>query len=160
MALDTDKDGRISRAEAEAGKGKLAARFDQMDVNKDGYLDRTDMQARMEQHRADFFKGADTNKDGRVTRDEFIVEQGARSAERRQHRGQRAQAAGQQAPIRQAPSEQQRIEFAGNAFDRMDANKDGVLTQAEFDAFKPDGHGSHHGMRRGMHAPEQVSPKQ
>ncbi|MDI1251958.1 hypothetical protein [Thermomonas sp.] len=71
MALDTDKDGRISRAEAEAGKGKLAGRFDQMDVNKDGYLDRADMQARMTQQRAEFFKGADANHDGALTRAEF-----------------------------------------------------------------------------------------
>src|SRR5690606_32962530 len=40
---DTDKDGRISRAEAEAAQSKLGERFDRMDVNKDGYIDRADM---------------------------------------------------------------------------------------------------------------------
>ena len=39
--LDTNKDGRISREEAKADP-RLAARFDQMDVNKDGYLDKAD----------------------------------------------------------------------------------------------------------------------
>ena len=153
MALDTDKDGRISRAEAEAGKGKLAGRFDQMDVNKDGYVDRADMQARMSQQRAEFFKGADANKDGRVTRDEFIVEHGARKAQRSEQRTQNGQATGKQMPVRQAPTDQQQIEFAGKAFDRMDANKDGALTRAEFDAAKPDRKGMRHGGRNHMGDP-------
>lgn len=138
VALDTDKDSRISRTEAQSGQGKLAGRFDQMDINKDGYLDRADRQARIAQQRAEFFKGADANHDGRVTRDEFIVEQGARAAERRERHAQREQAAGKQMTVRQAPTEQQQIEFAGKAFDRMDANKDGALMRAELDASKPD----------------------
>lgn len=150
MALDTDKDGRLSRTEADAGQGKLAGRFDQMDINKDGYLDRADMQARVAEQRAEFFKGADANHDGRVTRDEFIVEHGARGAERRERRAQRVQATGKQVPTRQAPTEQQQIDNAGKAFDQMDANKDGALTRAEFDAFKPDSRGMRHGMREGM----------
>ena len=153
-ALDTDKDGRISRAEAQAGQAKMAERFDKMDVNKDGYVDRADMQARMAQNRAEFFKGADANRDGRVSRDEFIVEQGARGAERRERWAKHAQerpqstgkTVGKQAHARQAPTEQQRIERAGKAFDRMDANKDGALTRAEFDAFKPQHGRRGHGM--------------
>ncbi len=138
----------------------MAARFDQMDVNKDGYLDRADMQVRMTQQRAEFFKGADANQDGRVTRDEFIVEQGARGAERREKRTEHAQAAGKQKPARQAPTEQQQIEFAGKAFDKMDANKDGALTKAEFDAFKPEGRGMRQGMRTGQGGPKMGAPKQ
>lgn len=42
IAADTDKDGRISRAEADAANAKASERFEQMDVNKDGYLDRSD----------------------------------------------------------------------------------------------------------------------
>ncbi len=150
MALDTDKDDRISRAEAMAGKGKVADRFDKMDVNKDGYIDRADMQARMTQERAEFFNGADANHDGRVTRDEFIVEQGARSAERREKWASHTQDTGKQIKNRQAPTEQQQISVAGKRFDAMDTNKDGALTRAEFDAFKPKGHGMHEGMRHRM----------
>ena len=150
MALDTDKDGRVSRAEALAAKGKLGDRFDKMDVNKDGYLDRADMQARMTQERAEFFKGADANHDGRVTRNEFIVEQGARGAERREKMSSRAQATGKQPPARQAPTEQQQIANAGKTFDAMDTNKDGALTRAEFDAFKPMGRGMRQGMGHRM----------
>ncbi len=144
-ALDTDKDGRISRAEAQAGQQRAAQRFEQMDVNKDGYLDRTDRQAKMAQRRAEFFTGADANRDGRVTRDEFIVEQGARSAERRSQRAERAKTSGKQMRARKMPTEQQQVEFAGKAFDRMDANKDGALTRAELDAFKGEGRGMRNG---------------
>lgn len=150
MALDTDKDGRISRAEAMSGKAGMGARFEQMDVNKDGYVDRADMQARMAKQRAEFFAGADANRDGRVTRNEFIVEQGARGAERQAKWSTREQAAGKQVPARKMPTEQQKIERAGKAFDAMDANKDGGLTRAEFDAFKPRAGGMRPGMGHPM----------
>ena len=160
-ALDTDNDGRISRAESQAGQRKAAERFDTMDVNKDGYVDRADMQARVAQRKAEFFTGGDANRDGLLTRDEFIVEQGARSADRRDKRGTRAQASGKQRPKRAVPTAQQQIEMAGKAFDARDANKDGALTRAELDAFKGAGRGMRHGMGHGhgagnaaVHAPK------
>lgn len=138
QALDANKDGRISLAEAQAAPGgKLAGRFAQMDVNKDGYLDRADRQLKMQQQRAAFFAGADANRDGRLTRDEFVVEQGARAAERRAQWQQRAAAAGRQVPARPAPTQAEQVQRAGAMFDRIDANKDGVVTRAEYDAFKP-----------------------
>ena len=93
-ALDTDKDGRISRAEANAGNAAFAPRFAGMGANKDGYLDRKDREVRVARERAAVFAGADANKDGRLSRDEFVVEQGARGAERRAQFAQRAEAAG------------------------------------------------------------------
>ncbi|WP_256646680.1 EF-hand domain-containing protein [Thermomonas paludicola] len=69
--LDTDHDGRISKAEAQAGKGDFAQRFEQMDVNKDGYVDRADMQARMASKRAECFAKADADKNGQLSRAEF-----------------------------------------------------------------------------------------
>lgn len=137
-ALDTDHDGRISRAEAQAGKGDLAGRFDRMDVNKDGYLDRTDMQLRMRQQRDAFFAAADADNNGKLSRDEFIVEQGARFANRAGAAGGRAK----------APTDAERIQRLGSMFDRMDANRDGVLTKAEWDAAKPM-RGPGHGHRMG-----------
>jgi Ca2+-binding EF-hand superfamily protein len=68
--LDTDKDGRISRAESAAGEGKFATRFDQMDVNKDGYVDRADHELRSKQRKDEWFASADTNKDGQLSRAE------------------------------------------------------------------------------------------
>ena len=68
---DTDRDGRISRAEAQAAQAKHAGRFDELDVNKDGYLDRADRQARMAQRRGECFAKADTDKNGQLSRAEF-----------------------------------------------------------------------------------------
>ncbi|WDM68706.1 EF-hand domain-containing protein [Xanthomonas cucurbitae] len=68
--FDTNKDGRISREEAKADP-KFAARFDQMDVNKDGFIDRADRELRMQQHRDAWFAKADTDKDGKLSKAEF-----------------------------------------------------------------------------------------
>ena len=70
-AADTDKDGRISRAEATAADAKSGERFAQMDVNKDGYLDRSDRQARMTQRRGECFTKADADNNGQLSRVEF-----------------------------------------------------------------------------------------
>ncbi|MBE2210334.1 MAG: EF-hand domain-containing protein [Xanthomonadaceae bacterium] len=83
MQLDADKDGRISRAEA-AKQPKLAERFTQMDVNKDGFLDRTDREARMSARRAEWFSAADTNRDGQISRAEYDAAQSKRQADRQQ----------------------------------------------------------------------------
>ena len=143
---DADKDGRISKAEAQAAADRFASRFDAMDVNKDGFLDKTDRELRMRQQRAEFFSRADSNKDGALSRDEFIVERGARAEQRQEKFKQRAGAEGGQ---RKAPTDAQRIERAGATFDRIDSNKDGRVSKAEFDAFQPmRGHGKHAGPRQ------------
>ncbi len=71
IAADTDKDGRISRAEADAANAKASERFEQMDVNKDGYLDRSDREARSAERRAECFGKADADKNGQLSRAEF-----------------------------------------------------------------------------------------
>ncbi len=71
MAADTDKDGRISRAEAQAAQSKAGDRFDAMDFNKDSYIDRADMQSRMAQRRGECFGKADADKNGQLSRAEF-----------------------------------------------------------------------------------------
>jgi Ca2+-binding EF-hand superfamily protein len=81
--LDTDKDGRISRAEAAAAP-KLAERFAQMDANKDGYLDRADREAKMRERRAQWFNEADSNRDGQISRAEYDAAHARRMAERQQ----------------------------------------------------------------------------
>ncbi|MGH8026994.1 MAG: EF-hand domain-containing protein [Pseudoxanthomonas sp.] len=84
--LDTDKDGRISRAESAAGEGKLASRFDEMDANKDGFIDRADHEIRAKQRGDEWFAAADTDKDGKLTRAELD----AAKSKRMEHRGPRA----------------------------------------------------------------------
>ncbi len=86
--LDTDKDGRISREEAQA-EPRLAARFDAMDVNKDGYLDKADRQLRSQQHRDAWFTAADTNKDGQLSKAEFDAAKGPFAGARGERHGGR-----------------------------------------------------------------------
>ncbi len=70
MKLDADKDGRVSKAEA-AAEPKFAERFAKLDFNRDGYADRADFKARMEQRRGECFDKADLNKDGKLSRVEY-----------------------------------------------------------------------------------------
>lgn len=83
--LDTDKDGRISRQEAKADP-RLAGRFDQMDVNKDGYLDKADRELGRKQHRDAWFAAADGNKDGQLSKAEFDAAKGPAGGQRGGHR--------------------------------------------------------------------------
>jgi Ca2+-binding EF-hand superfamily protein len=137
MRMDTDGDRRISRAEAQAAAAQVNQRFDQMDVNRDGYLDRADMQARMAQRRAGYFSATDTNKDGYLSRDEFAAHRKAMQAQRQQQGDRRAM-----------PTDEQRAQRMAGAFDRLDTDKDGRISKAEFEAARPMG-GKGAGMRKG-----------
>jgi Ca2+-binding EF-hand superfamily protein len=111
--MDTDKDGRISRAEA---KGPLAENFDRWDTNKDGYLDKDELRrvaARFLANRGGGperpgertaaagpdFDALDLNADGRLTRDE----------------------------LKGTPY--------FDHFDEIDTNKDGKIDRKEFEAY-------------------------
>lgn len=76
--VDTDGDGRVSRAEADAAADQRTKDwFDKLDLNKDGYVTQDETrQARetrrteMEAKRDEFFKAADINNDGSLSLDE------------------------------------------------------------------------------------------
>lgn len=79
IRLDTDRDGRISKAEA--GESKLAAGFDQADRNRDGYLVHSELRTAAEQGRGEHavkrreareakFAAADADRDGKLSRAE------------------------------------------------------------------------------------------
>lgn len=95
MAADTDGDGRISRAEMAAlatmgaGKGGQdpSRRFDAMDTNHDGYLDKDEIRAAFEKR----FHRMDLNGDGILTPEE-------RMAGRPQHQPSGLAPAGQPTP--------------------------------------------------------------
>lgn len=84
--LDSNGDRRISRAEATAGAGKLAQRFDRMDVNADGFVDRADRQQRANQRSDAWFNQADSDNNDQLSRAEYD----AAKAKRREGRGERA----------------------------------------------------------------------
>lgn len=63
-AMDSDKDGKVSRAEFEAMHAGQGAVFDQIDTNKDGFMDADEGKAHSEgrcgsDHKADEAKSAD-----------------------------------------------------------------------------------------------------
>ncbi|MGB7480195.1 MAG: EF-hand domain-containing protein [Burkholderiaceae bacterium] len=112
-AADTDGDGAISKAEAQAaGLNGLVQHFDQLDANHDGKIDQNEMRAAAKaRHQAmragrtakfdARFKAADTDGDGALSKAE-------------------AQAAGMQKIVAR--------------FDQLDANHDGKLTREELRA--------------------------
>ena len=76
-AADTNGDGAISRAEAQAGLPMIARHFDQIDANKDGQITQDELRAfheqrrvAMEQKRGEHWKKIDTDGDGRISRAE------------------------------------------------------------------------------------------
>jgi hypothetical protein len=80
VRLDTDKDGRISKAEA-AAEPKFAERFARMDANQDGYVDRADREQMARQRRDEWFKSADGNHDGNLSKAEFDAAHARRDGE-------------------------------------------------------------------------------
>jgi Ca2+-binding EF-hand superfamily protein len=106
-AFDTDKDGKISKAEA---RGKVADNFAAFDLNKDGFLDRGELRVVAAQFLAaggkkkDFpaaldFDSLDRNADGRLSR----------------------------AELKGTPFEK--------VFDQIDTNRDGLIDRDEFEAY-------------------------
>lgn len=83
-AIDTNKDGALTRDEIARFRGKhQEARFDSIDQNKDGVLSRVEVESRapmMKNH----FDAVDTNKDGVISREEL------RAAKPAAHPGGRA----------------------------------------------------------------------
>jgi len=67
LSADTDGDGKVSKAEflaaARSGKGDPARRFNRLDRNADGLLDRQEIAAVMTRR----FGRLDTNGDGMLT---------------------------------------------------------------------------------------------
>ncbi|CDO36880.1 EF-hand domain-containing protein [Novosphingobium sp. KN65.2] len=67
--MDTDGDGVVTRAEAQAS---AAAMFARMDVNKDGKLDEADRELRHTEMKTRMFEMMDANKDGSISKQEFM----------------------------------------------------------------------------------------
>lgn len=129
VAVDANKDGVITRAEA-AAHPRLAQRFDQLDKNRDGRLtaDERPMTGRGKQakQRGAGWMGLDADKDGRVSRAEAAA------------RPQLAQRFAEMDADKndyldkgdfQARRSARRAEF----FAKADTDRNGQLSRAEFD---------------------------
>ena len=73
--LDTDADGSVTREEFIASRGKM---FEKRDRNSDGYLDKADVGKRAARRGGErieqMLEHLDVDKDGRVSRNEFVNE--------------------------------------------------------------------------------------
>ena len=142
-ALDTNNDGVIDRQEA-AASPRLAARFDQLDADKDGRLSREERR-RGERHghrghgpgRGEAMAKLDTDKDGRVSREEA-------KADARLSAHFDAMDLDKDGYLDTADHDLRRTQQRDAWFTAADTNKDGQLSKAEFDAAK----GPMHGPRR------------
>jgi Ca2+-binding EF-hand superfamily protein len=110
--LDTDGDGAVSRDEAKSHQW-LAEKFDTVDANKDGRLDKSEFAAHHEAHHADKkargeerWKAADTDGNGSLS----LAEAQASSS------------------------------WVGERFDKLDTDKSGSLTREEMHAARKHGH--------------------
>lgn len=120
----------VTRAEAQT---RATAKFAELDVNKDGKLDRADHAARREARRTAAFDRLDTDKNGQLTRAEFTA--APQRGEGREGWGNR-----RGGPDGPGGHRGHGRHFGGggrggpDGGPGADANKDRVLTQAEFTA--------------------------
>ena len=105
---------------------KAGMRFDAMDTNKDGALDKSEVNSKTGGRLAKAFDEIDSNKDGKVTKDEIKAGWQARSAERQAKRLARIDT-DKDGKVSWAESEAQ----AKARFDKADANHDGFLDTSE-----------------------------
>lgn len=135
---DANQDGIITQAEVRTQAQTMFAR---MDLTKDGKLDKADRDARM----AERFKKLDTDGSGEVSLAEMTAAREAREAKRAERMSMRAEGGqggqgGQGGKWRGGPGMGKRGGHGGahgamrGALMRMDANKDGAITLAEFEA--------------------------
>lgn len=116
--MDADGDKTITWAEA---KAKSDAMWTKLDVNNDGKLDQADRTAKW----AEKFAEIDTDKNGSISREEFI-------AHHQQMKGPEGPAAGRKG--RPGGRGHAGMMMGGHMVGMADANKDGTVTRAEFDA--------------------------
>lgn len=134
MAADTDGDGRLSQAEFVAS---ALTRFDRNDANRDGTISmdevRSAVDARRDARRERVFAALDADSDGAISRAEFDA--------RAEHRGERG-GGFRRGDRHRRPGGRVGVEADGitrseaetraaAAFDRMDANDDGYLSQED-----------------------------
>lgn len=126
---DANQDGVITQDEVRTRAGTMFAR---MDVNNDGKIDKADREARQ----AERFKKLDTDGSGEVSLAEMTAGREARQAKRAERMSMRAEA-GKGEPGARMGGNRGRPGMAMRAMRggmmRMDTNKDGAITLAEFE---------------------------
>jgi Ca2+-binding EF-hand superfamily protein len=137
--LDQNGDAQITQAESDAGarairNEELGARFDELDADRDGRLTSAEAQVPPQ-----VFQRLDTNKDKSLSKEEFLARPDFR-AEHRDFEFKRADANHDGKVTREEADK-----AATTRFDAVDADHDGVITRKEFDAHVAQvAHGAQH----------------
>lgn len=105
-------------------------RFQRLDRNGDGQVTKAEMEAQREARRDARFARMDTNNDGALTQAELETARDQRQKMRGERRGKRAERRGQPGQRGMRGMRMGR----GGGFDRLDANGNGSVTLAEFQA--------------------------
>lgn len=142
MQMDTNADGNITRAEAEAS---IAARFAEIDANSDGFVTqdemkthheakRAEMKAKWEAKKAEGEAAGKPAREGRMNRDKDPAKAAEWQAKRAEKSAERWAAMDSDGDGRLSLAEftAEHIKF----FDKMDADNNGTITKAEIDAAK------------------------
>nr|WP_298686447.1 hypothetical protein [uncultured Dongia sp.] len=137
---DANKDGTIDRAEFDAER---AANFTTLDANADGFVSEDEMKAFHEAHRAEmegkqgemsakFFKRFDADSDGKVTAAEWPKE-GRMTLADVDVNGDGAVTADEFGKMHK-PRDGKKAEGGKDGFARLDTDKDGKVSAAEWNA--------------------------
>ncbi len=123
MMADSDGNGVLTRAEAETG---ASAMFAKMDADGNGAITPADREARMTAHRAEMFAMIDTDKNGQISREEFMSHR---------HEGMRGGIHGGMGHKGMAGGHHKMgMRGPGMMMKMADANSDGSVSKAEFTA--------------------------
>lgn len=128
---DANQDGVVTQQEVRAQAAKM---FERIDFNKDGKLDKADRDARM----AERFKKMDTDGSGELSLAEMTAAREARQAKRTERMAMRADRGPGEPGARMGGKMRGGHKMGGRGMRggmmRLDANKDGAITLAEFEA--------------------------
>lgn len=130
---DANQDGVVTQEEARAQAAKM---FERIDFNKDGKIDKADRDARM----AERFKKMDTDGSGELSLAEMTAAREARQAKRAERMAMRADRGPGEPGARMGGKRGgPRMGMRGHGgmrggIMRLDADKDGAITLAEFEA--------------------------
>jgi Ca2+-binding EF-hand superfamily protein len=135
-----DGAGRFGQPQTRSAvQAKVEARFARVDVNRDGFVTRDEVQARRAdrreargQRREQRFERLDANNDGMISRAEFDSPRAVRGGDRSERRAARAERRGQRFAHRGGRGRGGMMaRFGGRAFAMMDMNRDGRVALAE-----------------------------
>jgi hypothetical protein len=130
---DTDGNGTLTRAEAQA---HAAERFAKMDYNKDGKIDAADRTAKRVEMQAKKFASLDADGNGSISQAEWANQNAERAAKRAERVAKRAEAGeagdGKRHGMRGHGKRGARHAMHGGMMAKADTNGDKAISQAEF----------------------------